>query len=103
MDQNDNKERRFRKEKKNKDRFSVTIIGVVIYSVVLIAVMVGSYVGVKAIFRNYDRKMAEASEEQPAEVADTPEAETTPELEKYDARIAAMQVNEILARFLPEE
>lgn len=81
MDQNDNKERRIRKEKKNRDRFSVTIIGVVIYSVVLIAVMVGSYVGVKAIFRNYDKKVAEAASQQPEEVADAPEAEPTPEPE----------------------
>ncbi len=81
MDENDNKERRIRKEKKNRDRFSVTIIGVVIYSVVLIAVMVGSYVGVKAIFRNYDRKMAEAAAQQPEEVAEVPEAEPTPEPE----------------------
>ena len=49
------------KEKKNKDRIPVTIIGVVIYSVALIAVMVMSYVGVKAIFSNHDKKVAEAS------------------------------------------
>ena len=61
-------------EKKKRDRLTVTIIGVIIYSVVLIAVMVGSYIAVKAIFRNYDRKNAIVAEE-PAE---TSEPETTP-------------------------
>ncbi len=71
----DSEERQHRKEKKNKDRFSVTIIGVVIYSIALIAVMVGSYIGVKAIFRRYDSKVAEHSAVQTEETAGD---ETTP-------------------------
>ncbi len=72
------------KEKKRKDRLTVTIIGVVIYSVVLIAVMVGSYIAVKAIFRNYDRKNAIVAEEpqEPGEPETTPvpeEPEEEPE------------------------
>ncbi|MCR5673787.1 MAG: hypothetical protein K6F87_08760 [Lachnospiraceae bacterium] len=70
------KEKFLREEKRKRDRFSVTIIGVVIYSVVLIAVMVGSYVGVKAIFRSHDGKVAALLEQQSEEVAQ--EAENTP-------------------------
>ena len=78
----DNGERQHRKDKKSRDRFSVTIIGVVIYSVVLIAVMVASYVGVKAIFRNYDRKTAIVADEETDTAQSGPEAEPTPEPEE---------------------
>ena len=82
----DFKEERPDKEKKKKDRLTVTIVGVVIYSVVLIAVMVGSYVAVKAIFRNYDRKMAitedQEIQEPEAEVTPTPEPEPEAEPEE---------------------
>ncbi len=79
MDSKDNGERQHRKEKRNRDRFSVTIIGVVIYSVVLIAVMVASYVGVKAIFRSYDRKTAIVSDQEPAQEQTTAEVTPVPE------------------------
>ena len=59
---NSDKEKQYRKEKKNRDRITVTIIGVVIYSMVLVGVLTGSYVGVKAIFRNHDNKVAQAKE-----------------------------------------
>ena len=82
----DFKEEKPDKEKKKKDRLTVTIVGVVIYSVVLIAVMVGSYVAVKAIFRNYDRKMAitddQEIQEPEAEVTPTPEPEPEAEPEE---------------------
>lgn len=86
MDLKDSGEKQHRKEKKDKDRFSVTIIGVVIYSVVLIAVMVASYVGVKMIFRSYDRKMAivpdesvQTTEQVQSEPTPTPEPVTEKE------------------------
>ena len=85
MNPEGNKERKERKAKKNRDRFSVTIIGVMLYSVVLIAVMVGSYVGVKAIFRNHDAKMsiadADAGQEAPEEEETTPTPTPAPEKE----------------------
>ena len=79
----DNRDDRSGKDKKKKDRLTVTIIGVVIYSVVLIAVMVGSYIAVKAIFRNYDRKMAITADtdSQETEAVPTPTPEPEPEAE----------------------
>ncbi|MBO4890828.1 MAG: carboxypeptidase regulatory-like domain-containing protein, partial [Lachnospiraceae bacterium] len=79
----DNRDDRSGKDKKKKDRLTVTIIGVVIYSVVLIAVMVGSYIAVKAIFRNYDRKMAITADtdSQETEAVPTPTPEPEPETE----------------------
>lgn len=78
------KEKLKRREKKNKDKFSITIIGVIIYSIILIVVMVGSYVGVKAILRSYDKKLEmariaeeEAKSEEVSEVTPTP-AKPTP-------------------------
>ncbi|MBQ8665382.1 MAG: hypothetical protein IJ526_00615, partial [Lachnospiraceae bacterium] len=75
---NSDKEKQYRKDKKNKDRFTVTIIGVLVYSAALIAVMVGSYIGVKAIFRNHDKKLAEINAEQTEEVAEESEVTATP-------------------------
>ena len=72
------KEKHIREEKRKRDRFSVTIIGVVIYSIVLIAVMVASYVGVKAIFRNHDQKVAALLEQQTEEISQEPESTPTP-------------------------
>ncbi len=102
MTEKDSGERLHRKEKKNRDRFSVTIIGVVIYSVVLIAVMVASYVGVKAILRNYDRKTAivPAANEQPEqneeEPTPTPEAAEEPEEDpKIDHEMAAEELTNL--------
>ena len=75
---NSDEEKQYRKDKKNKDRFTVTIIGVLVYSAALIAVMVGSYIGVKAIFRNHDKKLAEINAEQTEEVAEEAEVTATP-------------------------
>lgn len=72
------RDREKRKEKKNQDRFSITILGVVIYSVILIAVMVGSYIGVKSILRNYDAKVAQYEESFAAEEAAEEEVKETP-------------------------
>lgn len=72
---------RERQSEKKKDRITVTIIGVVLYSILLIAVMVGSYLAVKTIFINYDKKMAAAaSKEEKEESEKKPEkpAEPTP-------------------------
>ncbi len=89
---NSDKERQYRKEKKNKDRFTVTIIGVLVYSVALIAVMVGSYIGVKVIFRNHDDTVAEAEalpaeETEDVEATATPTPTPTPEPDTYEDEI----------------
>lgn len=75
---NSDKEKQYRREKKNKDRITVTIIGVLVYSAALIAVMVGSYIGVKAIFRNHDKKVADTNEQQAEEVSEGVEVTATP-------------------------
>lgn len=67
------------KEKMHKDRFKITIVGVIIYSLALITVMVLSYMGVKAVFRTYDSQVA--AEEGSKETADTV-SEKVPEKEE---------------------
>ena len=78
-----NRDKETARKKKTKDRFSVTIIGVMLYSIILIAVMVGSYIGVKAIFRNHDLAVsaasAEEAEEPEEEAVEEPTPEPTPE------------------------
>ena len=77
------------KDKMHKDRFRITIVGVLIYSLALITVMVLSYTGVKAVFRNYDVNAAKEtdtedskSEEPEEETAGTPTPEPKEEPEE---------------------
>lgn len=50
------KRRRKAKDKRHKDQMSVTIFGIVIYSLVLIMIVVGSYIGFKSLFANLEQK-----------------------------------------------
>ena len=68
-----------RKEKKNKDTFSVSIIGVVIYSIVLMAVMGGSYMGVRALMKNQEAKDALIASEEVAEPVEEAKEEVKPD------------------------
>ncbi len=72
------KEKKDTKENKKRDRFSVSIGGVIIYSVLLIFVMVASYVTVKSIFRSYDVKVAAADARQKQEAVTKEAKEITP-------------------------
>ena len=84
-------EKDLRKDKKNKDRLSLSIFGVVLYSALLVIVMAGSYIGVKMIFKNYDnmqQAVIEEQEDQPEETIEEiveeeePAEEFVEELEK---------------------
>ena len=91
-------EKLLRQDKKKRDRFSVTIIGVVIYSVCLIGVMVASYIGVKAVLKNYDNRIAAEAEEtavkeDPATNEETPAP--TPEAEEEVARDHTMSEDDL--------
>lgn len=76
--------------KRKKDQFSVTIIGIIIYSMVLIFVMAGTYVGVKSILKNHEAKLAAAEEaiieeppvEEVVEPIEVPEPEAVIEIEE---------------------
>lgn len=52
------KRRRKARDKRHKDQMSVTIFGIIIYSFVLIAIVVGSYMGFKTLFSNLEQKRA---------------------------------------------
>lgn len=96
-----------RKEKKRKDRFSITILGVAIYSVLLIVVMAGSYVGVKAILKNNQPSaisMSEDVDEVVDEVADTEQDyEPVEELDESEAEaILDEEVEETAEDFYSE-
>lgn len=82
-----------RKEKKNKDRFSMTVFGMLIYSLILIGVMGGSYIGVKAILRNNRASAITTVDKAPMqaetvalEEEDTTEEETQEESPKEDSQ-----------------
>ncbi len=97
MSNKEDAEKKIEKGKKKRDRFTVTIIGVVIYSVVLIAVMVISYAGVKAIFKRYDAKVEEAKIADAKEIVEdedtTPIVASEPEEETKDEEITDHEVS----------
>lgn len=66
-----------RKEKKNKEKLSYTIIGVILYSVLLVSVMTASYVGVKVIIKNH-KQSADVTVEETTEEEVIAEEEITP-------------------------
>ena len=76
------------KKKRKKDQFSVTIIGIIVYSVILIFVMAGTYLGIKKAFKNYEAKKAveavEETVEETAEETEEPEEEPEEEVEQKE-------------------
>lgn len=74
--ENNEKERSV--SKRRKDQFSVTIVGIVIYSIALIAIVAGTYIGVKTFLGNrqavIDEAVAKAEEELEAGAAAGSEA-----------------------------
>ncbi len=79
--------------KRKRDQFSVTVVGIVIYSVLLIGIVAGTYLGIKTFYKNHQKKVdeavAQAEEEMEArakaemeaitEVEEQPEPITEPE------------------------
>ena len=47
-------------KKRKKDQFSVTVVGIVIYSIVLIGIVAGTYLGIKTFYKNHQKKLEEA-------------------------------------------
>ena len=78
MNPEDKKDKKSKKGIKGRHHFSVSIIGVIIYSVLLISVMVASYLGVKLIFKEYDSKVAAAQAMEAAEPKSVQTKEITP-------------------------
>ena len=56
------KRRQKAKEKRQKDQMSVTIFGLIVYSIALIGVVVLSYVGFKSVINNLKEKQAVVEE-----------------------------------------
>jgi len=75
---NKNNDSEIRKEKKNKEKLSYTIIGVILYSILLVSVMTASYVGVKVILKNSKQVADTDIEETADEEVSSEEIEATP-------------------------
>ncbi|MBO4901875.1 MAG: carboxypeptidase regulatory-like domain-containing protein [Lachnospiraceae bacterium] len=79
-------------KKRKKDQFSVTIVGIVIYSILLIGIVAGTYLGIKTFYKNHQRKVDEAVaqaeeemenryREETVAITEEPEPEEEPEEE----------------------
>lgn len=64
-----------KENKRKRDQFSVTVFGIVIYSVILIAVVAGSYLGVKAFIKNRELVVADAVDKAEEELEEAKKAE----------------------------
>ncbi len=86
MEQSEKKKKTTPTKKRKRDQFSVTIVGIVIYSILLIAIVTGTYLGIKTFIQNHAKKVEEAVakaeeelEEQHKQDAAITEAEPEPE------------------------
>ncbi|MBR4169102.1 MAG: carboxypeptidase regulatory-like domain-containing protein [Lachnospiraceae bacterium] len=62
-------------KKRKKDQFSVTVVGIVIYSVLLIGIVAGTYLGIKTFYRNHQKKVDEAVAQAEEEIEARAQAE----------------------------
>lgn len=84
-----------KRKKREKDQLVITVIGLIVYSIVLIFIMAGSYIGVKTLIRHNEEKLAQMALEEEAikeeEPEETPEEDTADipeeEEEKLDEHI----------------
>ena len=66
--------------KRKRDQFSVTVVGIVIYSIILIAVVAGTYLGIKAFIKNRETIVAEAVKQAEDEMEEAHKAEAQKEV-----------------------
>lgn len=77
------------KNKRKKDQFTVTVFGIVIYSVILIAIVAGTYLGIKALFKNREMVVAEAVKQAEEEMENAHKAEAEEQAAKEAAEAEA--------------
>lgn len=91
------------KEKRHKDQMSVTIFGIFVYSIVLIAIVVSSYVGFKSIIVNYKDKQAKRIEKERLEEAEARAEEEARLRAEEEAKKAALEEQEAVEEEPVEE
>lgn len=89
--------------KRKKDQFSVTVVGIVIYSLILIAVVSGTYLGIKAFFKSREAVVSEAvkAAEEEMENANKAEAEAQA-IEETEVEEPIEEPDEVQPEALPE-
>lgn len=81
-----------RRDKRQKDQFSVLIMGIIAYTIVLLLVVFGTYLGVKHIFRKHDlEEYAKAAKKATEEIIQRQE---TKELEEPEEEVKATSIPE---------
>lgn len=98
----DNKESAINKRKR--DQFSVTVFGIVIYSIILIAVVAGTYLGIKTFIKNRELVVADAvsQAEEDMENAHKAEIEQQAAVEEVPEEPVEEEPEEITPEVLPE-
>lgn len=81
----ENNEREKSASKRKKDQFSVTIVGIVIYSIALIAIVAGTYIGVKTFLKSRQTIIDAAVAEAEKEIEDAAATETPTDVIKEES------------------
>ncbi len=92
-------------KKRKKDQFSVTIVGIVIYSILLIGIVAGTYLGIKTFYKNHQKKVDEAVAKAEEEIEAKYKAQTdaiTEEAVKEEVKEEPETVEEVEPEPLPE-
>lgn len=81
--------------KRKRDQFSVTVFGIVIYSVILIAIVAGTYLGIKTFIKNRENIVADAVSQAEDEMEEARKAEAEKKAaEEAEAAKAAEEIEE---------
>jgi len=78
------KDKETAKNKRKRDQFSVTLVGAIVYSILLVAIVAGTYLGVKTFYKSHLEKVAEAVQA----VEDEEEEKRKAEMEAAAAKAA---------------
>lgn len=89
--------------KRKRDQFSITVVGIVIYSIILIAVVAGTYLGIKAFIKNRELIVADAVKEAEEELENEhKQAAAEENVEEEPVEEGEEEPEEITPEVLPE-
>ena len=89
-------------KKRKRDQFSVTIVGIVIYSILLIGIVAGTYLGIKTFYTNHLKKIEAAVTETEEEIENRHKAEAEAAISEKEAEAEEPAEETVEPEQLPE-
>lgn len=88
--------------KRKKDQFSVTVVGIVIYSLILIAIVSGTYLGIKTFIKSREAVVSEAVKAAEEEMEEAHKEEAAAQAEEAPVEEIPEEPEEVVPEALPE-